>query len=229
MKGIFIEDDAKIVEFVTISLQIGWPEFELLCADTGKKGIDLVKKESPDIVLLDLGLPDINGFEVLKSIRLFSNVLVIIATVSNEEADVIKGLQLGADEYIVKPFRQLELMARIKSLINRKKQNLEEVTAKDLVLGPWHIDSSRNRLYDNEKEIHLTITELNILMHLIRNAGQIVSLSSIAKEIWGTDYTGSNHAIRVYIQRLREKIEPQVSAPSLILTKPGIGYYVEKL
>lgn len=236
MKGIIIEDDPKIVEFIAIALQIGWPEFKLEHAGTGEKGLDLIKKETSEVVLLDLGLPDISGFDLLRKIRLFSNVPIIIITASNEEADVIKGLQLGADDYVAKPFRQLELMARIQTVIRRQKQNLKEALTKDLLLGEWNIDPVKHILYDckNSAEVRLTVTEMSLLMHLIRNAGQVVTLKSIANEIWGTDYQGSNHAIRVYIQRLRGKIEYQGPPHSrvyrqLIFTQPSVGYYIKKL
>jgi DNA-binding response OmpR family regulator len=229
LKVVIIDDDPKIAEFISLSFQIGWPRFKLQHTDTGKQGIELVKKEALDIVLLDIELPDISGFEVLKSIRLFSNVPLIIITVCGEEADVVKGLQLGADDYVIKPFRQLELMARIKAVLRRQQQDMEKLAIRDLVLGQWHIEPSRNMICSDGKEVHLTSTEINLLMHLIRNDGQVVTLKSIAEEIWGEDYPGSHHAIRVYIQRLREKVEPDMSNPSLILNKPGVGYYVEKL
>jgi two-component system KDP operon response regulator KdpE len=127
-------------------------------------------------------------------------------------------------------------MARIQAVTRRKKQTNKETSTKDLLLGEWHIDPVKNLLYDhkNSVEIRLTVTEMNLLMHLIRNAGQVVTLKSIADEIWGTDYQGSNHAIRVYIQRLRGKIEYQGPPHSrvyrqLIFTQPGVGYYIKKL
>jgi DNA-binding response OmpR family regulator len=120
MKILIIEDDRAIVELISLSFQVGWPEAELISSHLGKEGIELVESRCPDIVILDLGLPDISGFEVLRGLRRFTAVPIVILTVRSEEADVVKALEWGADEYIIKPFRQLELLARIKSLMRRQ-------------------------------------------------------------------------------------------------------------
>jgi DNA-binding response OmpR family regulator len=119
MKILIIEDDSETSEFITIALNVAWPDIQIARANCGKKGIELVRNNAPDVVLLDIGLPDTTGFEVLKTIRLFSNVPVIIETVRNSESDIVKGLNLGADEYIAKPFGQLELLARIRTVLKR--------------------------------------------------------------------------------------------------------------
>src|SRR4030042_1995566 len=120
MKVLVIEDDREIVDAISLAFQIRWPEAKLISTRLGQKGVELVESESPDIVILDLGLPDINGFEVLQAIRLFSQVPTIILTVRSDEADIVKGLEWGADDYITKPFRQLEFLARVKALIRRQ-------------------------------------------------------------------------------------------------------------
>ena len=159
MKLLIIEDDEEIVEAISLAFQIRWPEAQIISTRYGKKGIEQVESEQPDIVILDLGLPDINGFDVLRKIRQFSKVPIIILTVRAEEADIIKGLEWGADDYIIKPFRQLELLARIKAQIRRKGQSEGE----KFISGPLQLDSATGQLYHRNREINLTVTETRIL------------------------------------------------------------------
>ena len=220
MKLLVIEDDEEIVEAISLAFQIRWPEAQVISTHSGKKGVDLIESEQPDIVILDLGLPDINGFDVLRRIRLFSQVPILIVTVRAEEADIIKGLEWGADDYIVKPFRQLELLARIKAQIRRQGLPEEE----RVISGPLQLDTVTGQLYHNNKEISLTVTETRILGHLMRNAGHVITHSSIAEAVWGDDYPGAADSLKVHIRRLREKIEENPSRPIFITTKPGVGY-----
>jgi two-component system KDP operon response regulator KdpE len=226
MKVLIIEDDQDIVETISLALQIRWPEAKLVSTHLGENGIELAESEAPDVVILDLGLPDIGGFEVLKQIRLFSSVPVIILTVRAEEADVVKGLEWGADDYIVKPFSQLELLARVKAQIRGQMRTREE---QPIVCGPLRFDPATRELYYREREISLTRTEAQIVHHLMKNAGHVVTYSSLAEEVWGTDYPGAADSLKVHIRRLREKIEDDPSHPQLILTKSGVGYLLTRL
>lgn len=224
MKVLIIEDDKEIVDAISLAFQIRWPEAKVVSTRLGEKGIELVETEAPDIVILDLGLPDIHGFEVLRQIRLFSSVPTIILTVRADEADVVRGLESGADDYIIKPFRQLELLARVKALIRRLSPSEEE----PLVYGPLHLDVITGQLQYDGKEIPLTITESRILGHLMKSAGRVTTHSSLAEAVWGNDYPGAADSLKVHIRRLREKIEPDPSRPQLILTKTGVGYSLAK-
>ncbi len=224
MKVLIIEDDKEIVDAISLAFQIRWPEAKVVSTRLGKKGVEQVESEAPDIVILDLGLPDINGFEVLRQIRLFSNVPIIILTVRAEETDIVKGLEWGADDYIVKPFRQLELLARVKALIRRHTPSEEE----PLVVGPLRLEATTGQLFHDSQEIALTITESRLLSHLMRNAGHVVTHSSLAEAIWGNDYPGAADSLKVHIRRLREKIEADPSHPQFILTKAGVGYFLAK-
>jgi two-component system, OmpR family, response regulator VicR len=224
VKVLIVEDDKEIVDAITLAFQIRWPEAKVVSTRLGRKGIELVETENPDIVILDLGLPDISGFEVLSQIRLFSHVPIIILTVRADEADVVKGLEWGADDYILKPFRQLELLARVKAMIRRQSTTDEE----ELVSGTLHLDATSGQLRSDGKEIALTITESRILAHLMRNAGHVVTHSSLAEAVWGNDYPGAADSLKVHIRRLREKIEGNPSQPKFILTKAGVGYYLAK-
>jgi DNA-binding response OmpR family regulator len=224
VKLLIVEDDEEIVEAISLAFQIRWPEAKIVSTRYGKKGIELVESEQPDIVILDLGLPDINGFDVLRKIRHFSEVPIIIVTVRAEEADIIKGLEWGADDYIIKPFRQLELIARIKAQIRRQGLPGEE----KIISGPLKLNSVTGQLYHHDREISLTVTEARILGHLMRNAGHVVTHTSIAEAVWGDDYPGAADSLKVHIRRLREKIEENPSEPAFIITKPGVGYLLSR-
>ena len=225
MKVLIIENDQGIVEAISLAFQIRWPEAKLVSTHLGEKGIELVESENPDVAILDLGLDDISGFEVLKQVRLFSAVPVLILTVRVDEADIIKGLEWGADDYVVKPFRQLELLSRIRALTRRRGPLVEEAP---LVCGPLHLDPSIGQLFNGEEEISLTPTEGSILHHLLKNAGRVVTHSSLAESVWGENYPDATNSLKVYIRRLREKLEADPSHPQLILTKMGIGYFLAK-
>ncbi len=224
MKVLIIEDDREIVEAISLAFQIRWPEAKVVSTRLGQKGVELVESDAPDIVILDLGLPDINGFEVLRQIRLFSGVPTIILTVRSDEADIVKGLEWGADDYIVKPFRQLELLARVKALIRRQTHPDREI----LTYGPLQLEAMTGQLYRNGKEIALTITESLILGHLMKNADRVVTHLSLAEAVWGDDYPGATDSLKVHIRRLREKIEPDPGNPQFIITRTGIGYLLTK-
>lgn len=219
MKLLVIEDDEAIIDAITLAFQIRWPEAQVVATRSGIKGIELVESETPDIVTIDLGLPDIDGFDVLRRIRQFSQVPIIIVTVRAEESDIIKGLEWGADDYIVKPFRQLELLARIKAQIRRQKPEEERVTA-----GPFQLDETTGQLHYRNREINLTITETLILGHLMKNTNRVVTHSSIAEVVWGDSYPGAADSLKVHIRRLREKVEEDPGNPRFIITKPGVGY-----
>ena len=225
MKVLIIENDRDTVEAISLAFQIRWPEAQVVSTNRGEKGIEMVESEAPDIAILELGLPDISGFEVLKGVRLFSNVPLIILTVRAEEVDIIKGLEWGADDYVVKPFRQLELLARVNALIRRHSPPGEEPP---LRCGPLHFDPSTRQLTNGEREVALTRTEGEILHHLMKNVGHVATHSRLAEAVWGTDYPGIADSLKVHIRRLREKIEADPSHPQLILTKSGVGYSLAK-
>ena len=225
MKILVIEDDPQIVEAISLAFQIRWPEAKMVSTHQGEKGIDLVETEKPDIVILDLGLPDINGFDVLKQVRLFSDIPILILTARAEESDIVKGLEWGADDYMVKPFRQLELLSRIKALTRRR---MSITTDAPVVVGPLSYNAATGQLNFNQREINLTPTEGRILHHLMRNAGQVVTHSSLSDAVWGEEYPGAVESLKVYIRRLREKLEAEPQHPHFILTKAGVGYLLVK-
>lgn len=220
MKVLIIEDSPIVIETIQLALEMRWPDVKTVSTSMGEQGIDMVESESPDVVVLDLGLPDTSGFEVLKRIRLFSKVPILILTVRADESDIIKGLEWGADDYMIKPFKQLELMARIKTIMRRKESLATEL----LVIGQLRYDPISFKLTRGSEEILISRTEGLIIGHLMRNAGNAVSHTSIAEAIWGDDYPDAADSIKVHVRHLREKLEVDPANPQLILTKPGIGY-----
>jgi len=224
MKFILVEDDTEIVEFITLALDLGWSQAKVIAVNQGKGVADLIASESPDLVLLDLGLPDISGFEVLKEIRRISNIPVIIITVSDAEESIVKGLTLGADEYIVKPFGQLELLARIKAVLRIKNSQYST----PISVGSLKYYPESFTLKCGSKDIHLTRTECLIIHELLINKGKVVTYNQLAGSIWGDFYPNAPDAIRVYIRRLRSKIEAEPGCSGLITSKPGLGYILEQ-
>ena len=224
MKFLIIDDDEEIINIIGLTLRVGWPEVEVVSSRLGKRGINMVETESPDLVILDLGLPDSNGFEVLKAIRIFSDVPIVILTVSEQESDVVRGLELGANEYITKPFRQMELLARLKSVL--RLLHSPEKTEECIRIGKINFYPSAQKIKNGGKNIPLTPTESTILLHLARNRGKTVTYASIAHKLWECDYPGSTDAIRVYIRNLRKKIEDEPKSPEIIITCSGAGYYI---
>ncbi|MGB2815578.1 MAG: response regulator transcription factor [Dehalococcoidales bacterium] len=225
MKILIIEDDRAIVEAISLTLQINWPDTTLLSAHLGEVGIELLQAENPDAVILDLGLPDISGFEVLKRIRLFSDVPILILTVRSDESDIVKGLEWGADDYVVKPFRQKELLSRIK-LITRRRGAIAE--GAPLVCGQLQFEPSTGQLFHEGREVNLTRTEVSIINHLMRNVGRVVTHSGLAEAVWGVDYPDAADSLRVHIRRLRTKLESDPSNPKIVLTRAGMGYMLAR-
>ncbi|TFG45215.1 MAG: response regulator transcription factor [Dehalococcoidia bacterium] len=220
-----IEDDAEIVEAVTMTFKIRWPQATFMSSPSGEEGIALVEKNNPDLVILDLGLPDTSGFTVLKEIRRFSHVPVIILTARSEETDIVRGLELGADEYIVKPFRQMELLARVKAILRRHETSGEELP---LTVGGMSIGPSVRDLNLDGRRISLTRTEGIVLSQLMRNVGHPVSHTALAKALWGEEYPGAAESLKVYVRHIREKIEENPSDPKQLLTRVGAGYLLAK-
>jgi DNA-binding response OmpR family regulator len=223
VKLLVIEDDSKIVNMLGMLVAMRWPQTEIKATPHGEEGIQLAGSHKYDAIILDLGLPDVDGLEVLKSIRAFSTVPIIILTVRNDESEIVHGLELGADEYITKPFSQIELLARINCVIRRKTNQYFD---NPLIKGELNLDWVNRRLVYKGSLILLTATETKIIHHLMVNANTTVPVSNLAEVIWGEDYPGSFKAIRVYLRRLREKLEQNPSSPSIIVTRPGLGYEI---
>ncbi len=225
MKVLIIENDTQIAESVSLTLQIRLPDTDVVSTHLGKKGIELAQSEVLDIIILDLGLPDMSGFEVLGHIRIFSSVPIVILSAKAYEADIVRALECGADDYMVKPPDALELTARIKARIDDKEHFAKQTP---ISFGPFRFNPPTRQLLYGEKEINLTAIEAHIIHYLMRSEGRVASSSSLAEEVWGHDYPGSVDALGPHIRCLRQKLEADPNHPQLILTKPGIGYFLAK-
>ena len=224
MKILIIEDSPDIVDAVTMCFELRWPEVKVIAIDRGRQGINLVRSESLDAVLLDLGLPDMDGFEVLKEIRSFSNVPVTILTVRGAEVDKLRGLELGADDYITKPFSHLELLARVNALIRRTQMPVHNEKEKAIRNSRLVIDLASRTVTVNGQPVRLTPTEYNLLYYLVVNVNTVLTRGALLEKVWGEEYTNSPEYLKVYIQRLRNKLEEDPGNPELLISERGIGY-----
>ncbi len=224
MKVLVIEDDPGIIEVVSLCFQLRWSGTSVVSADSGNKGVELVETESPDVVILDIGLPDMDGYRVLREIRRFSDVPVLMLTVRGEDTDIAKGLELGADDYITKPFSHIELIARVQAVLRRVQGLPTTNEERPFTSGKLSVDFNRNEVLVGSKSIKLTSTERKLLYYLIRNEGRILSHESLLTKIWGDTYVDARDLLRVHIQHLRQKLEDNVESPSIIVTEHGIGY-----
>jgi len=224
MKVLLIEDDPSVVEAVSLAFELRWPDVTAISTSQGEKGVELVRAESPDIVILDIDLLDINGFEVLRQIRSFSDVPLIILTVKIDEMDKVKGLELGADDYITKPFSHLEFLGRAKAVLRRT--HMPELTGEErpFVSGDLMIDFATRGVSRGGNAIKLTNTEYRLLCYLVKNEGRVLTHLALLRNVWGEDCIDSTSYLKKYIQRLRKKLDDDPSNPKRIINVRGIGY-----
>lgn len=210
------------MQVISTCFEMRWPDSIIVSVSQGKKGIELVETESPDVVLLDIGLPDMDGFEVLRQIRFFSSVPTIIETVEDEEVDRIRGLELGADDYITKPFSYMELLARVKAVLRRSQMVEFKGGETNFVSGNLAINFAAREVRLGDEVVKLTPTEYKLLHLLVRNKGQVVTQRKLMQQVWGEDYIENTDYLRAYIRRLRDKLRD--NPPQMILTEHGLGY-----
>ncbi len=228
MKKVLVVDDEKlIVKGIKFSLE--QDEMEVVAAYDGEEALEYAKTQDFDIILLDVMLPGLSGFEVCQAIREFSDVPIIMLTAKGDDMDKILGLEYGADDYITKPFNILEVKARIKAIIRRNQKKAPAVAEpKRLVEGEMVIELDSRRVTIADKEINLTAKEFNILTLLLFHPNKVYSRDDLLKEIWGSDALGDGRTVDVHVRRLREKIESNPGDPKYIQTKWGVGYYFKK-
>ena len=222
MKVLIIEDSPEIVEAVSLCLQLRWPESEMIVTAEGKRGIDTLKNTHCDFLILDLNLPDIDGFNVLQEIRSFSNIPTIILTVRGKEEDQTRGLEIGADDYIIKPFRPRDLVARVNAVLRRYASSANHSKDKPTVIrGKLTLNLSTSEVTLRDKTVKLTPTEAKLLYILMENPEATLSGEAIAKEVWSKDPIDTDE-LRTYVRRLRSKLKD--NPPRIILTDYGEGY-----
>lgn len=223
-KVLVVDDEKLIVKGIRFSLEQDGMEVD--CAYDGEEALHMIRENEYDIILLDVMLPKLNGFEVCQQVREFSGVPVVMLTAKGDDMDKILGLEYGADDYITKPFNILEVKARIKAIMRRTKKKVpEKDTGRIIDKGELHLDCESRRLNIGGKEINLTAKEFDLLELMALNPNKVYSRDHLLNAVWGYDYPGDVRTVDVHIRRLREKIEQNPSEPKYVHTKWGVGYY----
>ncbi|MBN1147890.1 MAG: response regulator transcription factor [Anaerolineales bacterium] len=217
-----VDDEERMVRFIRLNLE--HDGFRVIEAYNGAQAIEKVRNSLPDLVLLDVMMPDINGFEVLKIVREVSSVPVIMLTAKGEEDDRVRGLELGADDYITKPFSPRELVSRVRAVLRRTEVAGNAVHGLIEVDGRLKLDFDRREVWVEDKLVKLRPTEYRLLYHLVKNAGWVLSHDQLLTKVWGYEYRDEPHYVRLYINYLRKKLEEDPSNPKYILTERGVGY-----
>jgi two-component system KDP operon response regulator KdpE len=224
VKILIVDDAPEVVESVRVGFAVQWRDVDLLAAGTCQQALDVIEKESPDLVLLDVGLPDVDGFKVLEEIRFFSDVPVVMLTARDDTIDKVRGLELGADDYVTKPFNHLELLARVKAVLRRLDMPAPKSRAPSFQSGDMEMDFNAQEVRVKGETINLTPTEYKLLYHLVRNAGHTLTHGTLLAKVWGREYRDEVDYLRVYIRRLRDKLGDNPEKPRYIRTERGMGY-----
>jgi two-component system KDP operon response regulator KdpE len=217
-----IEDEPQMQKFLVASLTSqGYRTVE---ATTGEEGLSLARTYNPDLVLLDLGLPDTDGMDVTHALREFSTKPIIVISARGQEEDKVRALDVGADDYLTKPFGTSELMARIRVALRHASRSKEESTEPVLRNGELEVDLDKRRVAARGEEVHLTPNEYKLFAYLMKHAGKVLTHRQLLKEVWGAAYASQTHYLRVYMVQLRHKLESDPARPRYLLTEPGVGY-----
>jgi two-component system, OmpR family, KDP operon response regulator KdpE len=224
MKILVVDDAPEVLEAVTVSFNLQWRETEVLGASDGESALRMVERDHPDLVLLDISIPGMDGYETLRQLREFSDVPVIMLTARDGILDKVKGLELGADDYVTKPFDHLELLARVKAVLRRLDMPQPVSRAPSFESGELSMDFASRQVRLRGDLVQLTPIEYKLLYHLVRNAGHVLPHDTLLAKVWGREYTEEIDYLRVYVRRLRRKLEKDPENPEHIMTERGVGY-----
>ncbi len=226
MRLAIIEDDPEIMEVVSIAFETAWPGSQIVSAPNAVEGLEMVKNESPDVVILDVALPegDSSGFDLCKEIRTFSEVPIIMVTARTREVDIVRGLELGAADYLTKPFSSVELLARTRAVLRRVQVGPLGAQTHPFVSKELSVDYDNREVMVHGEPVKLTPTEYKMLCYLVRNPRQVLTNQAILDEVWGQEYRNSNGLVKAHVQRLRKKLKDNLQDPRLIITERGRGY-----
>jgi two-component system KDP operon response regulator KdpE len=217
-----VDDEPRMIHFMQMNLEL--EGCRVISATNGREALDKAREELPDLMLLDIMMPGMDGFETLKRLRLFSQVPVLILTARSDEEDRIKGLELGADDYISKPFSHRELVSRIRAVLRRHYALPPAIQTMVRVDDRLTIDFARREVLVNEERVNLRPTEYRLLYHLVQNAGYVMNHETLLTRVWGPEYREETHYLRLYVTYLRQKIEADPANPKYIMTERGVGY-----
>ncbi len=224
-KILIVEDEESVLD--PLELLLAKEGFSIETARDGKEALEKFAKAAPDLILLDLMLPEVSGTEVCWQIRSKSQVPIIMLTAKDTEVDKVVGLELGADDYVVKPYSKAELVARIKAVLRRKGPDTDTLVSTTIVAGPVEIDVERHQVSINGKNVALPLKEFELLEFLVRNTGRVLTRTQLIDRVWGSDYFGDTKTLDVHVKRLRAKIEKDPANPLFIQTIRGLGYKFE--
>ena len=226
MRLAIIEDDPEITEVVSIAFETAWPGSQIVSAPNAVEGLEMVKNESPDVLILDVALPegDSSGFDLCKEIRTFSEVPIIMVTARTREVDIVRGLELGAADYLTKPFSSVELLARTRAVLRRVQVGPLGAQTHPFVSKDLSVDYDNREVLVHGEPVKLTPTEYKMLCYLVRNPRQVLTNQAILDEVWGQEYRNSNGLVKAHVQRLRKKLKDNLQDPRLIFTERGRGY-----
>ena len=219
---LIVDDEQRMLNFMRMNLEL--EGVRVITATDGRDAVDKVREDMPDVVVMDIMMPGMDGFEALRRIRTFSQVPVLFLTARSEEEDRIKGLELGADDYISKPFSHRELVSRIRAVLRRHYTPPPTPQTVITVDERLTIDFARREVLINGERVNLRPTEYRLLYHLVQNAGYVMTYEMLLTRVWGPEYRDETHYVRLYITYLRQKIEEDPANPKYILTERGVGY-----
>ena len=222
-----VDDEARLIDLIRMNLEL--EGFRVLEAANGYEALERLKEDLPDLIILDVMMPEMDGFETLKHIREVSTVPVMMLTVRNEEGDRIRGLDLGADDYLTKPFSPRELLSRTKALLRRSFMPSPTRKTQIVVDDELTIDFNKREVWARGEKVALRPTEYRLLYHLVNNAGRLLTHETLLSKVWGHEYRDEAHYLRLYITYLRQKIERDPAHPRYILTERGLGYRFREL
>jgi DNA-binding response OmpR family regulator len=223
MKILIVDDDKQILEALTVGFQLQWQDAEVIAESEGEAGLEAFYTHSPDVVVLDVAMPGKNGLEVLREIRRISDVPVIMLTARGEEVDQVRGLELGADDYLVKPIRHLALLAHMKAVLRRAEMPPPIDALPDFVAGPLAINFQNHQVTLSGTPVSLTPVEYKLLYHLVRNVDRLMPHQTLINRVWGEDYGATTQHLKVFVSRLRAKLETE-GGLHYITTERGLGY-----
>ena len=224
-KILIVEDEEALSD--PLAFLLGREGFQTIVVDNGPDALPVFDREGADLVLLDVMLPGMSGMEVCRKLREVSSVPIIMLTAKDSELDKVLGLELGADDYVTKPYSARELIARIRAVLRRRSAETDSATESVLQGGPVRMDIDRHVVTVNGEEISMPLKEFELLEILLRNVGRVMTRGQLIERVWGADYVGDTKTLDVHIKRLRSKIEPDSSAPQYVVTVRGLGYKFE--
>jgi two-component system KDP operon response regulator KdpE len=219
---VLIEDAPEIRRFLRATLADHG--YRLVEAETGREGLQAAETRQPDLVILDLGLPDVDGLEVIRRLREWTGVPILVLSARGQEADKIAALDAGADDYVSKPFGVGEVLARLRVLLRHAERTVRDMDDGSYEAGDLRVDLTHRRVAVNGEDVHLTPIEYRLLTTLVKHAGKVLTHNQLLKEVWGKPYTDQPHYLHVYMGQLRRKIEKDPARPRHLLTEPGVGY-----